>query len=131
MAEEEKMINLNLQIENHQEDITFEKGFRLNLFEALYKIQQFIGLFKFLDILLTILEFIQLMAFPMDIAFDDSWGNHWVKTISNYFRYFHLIFLWRNSSFAIITYILICIYIIIFLSLFLRVLVKSIYYFSF
>jgi len=125
MVEEEKMINLNLQIENHQEDITFEKGFRLNLFEALYKIQQFIGLFKFLDILLTILEFIQLMAFPMDITFDDSWGNHWVKTISNYFRYFHLIFLWRNSSFAIITYILICIYIIIFLSLFLRVLVKS------
>ncbi len=130
MANEEKMINLNLQIEHHQEDITFEKGFKLYLFETLYRIQQFIGIFKFVDILLAVFEFIQLMAFPLVITFDESWGNHWVKTISNFFRYFHLIFLWKNASFFIITYILICIYIILFLILFLRILVKHKIYVS-
>ena len=130
MANEEKMINLNLQIEHHQEDITFEKGFKLYLFETLYRIQQFIGIFRFVDILLAVFEFIQLMAFPLDITFDESWGNHWVKTISNFFRYFHLIFLWKNASFFIITYILICIYIILFLILFLRILVKHKIYVS-
>ena len=130
MNEEDKLINVNLQIEQNKEDITIVQGFKLYLFEALYLIQQFHNRYKFNDILLTIFEFIQLMAFPLDITFDESWGNHWVKTISNFFRYFHLIFLWKNASFFIITYILICIYIILFLILFLRILVKHKIYVS-
>ena len=126
MNEGDKLINLNLQIEQNKEDINFEKGYKLYLLEALYSIQQVYGRYPFWDILFTIIEFIQIMAFPMDKIFDESWGNYWVKTIGNFFRYFQIFFLWEGTSFFIITYIIICIFIIIFLALFFYVIIKSI-----
>ena len=39
------------------------------------------------------------MAFPMDKVFDESWGNHWVETIGNFFRYFHFS-LWSQERFS-------------------------------
>ena len=130
MMNEEKLININLKIEQNKDDLNIVKGFKLHLFEALYLIQQYHGLHKFWDILFTIFEFIQLMAFPMDKIFDESWGNHWVKTFGSFFRYSHLFFLWKGTSFFIITYIITCLYIILFISLFLNVLIKSITFVS-
>ena len=125
MTDFEKLIHINLQIENNKEDLNPVRGFKLYLFEALYSIQQFHGRYQFWDILFSIFEFVQLMAFPMDKIFDESWGNHWVKTLGNSFRYSQLIFLWKGTSFFIITYVFVCIYIIILISLFFYVLIKS------
>ena len=125
MTDGDKLINLNLQIQQIKDEFNLVKGIKLHLFEALYSIQKYHGRNKFWDILFTIFEFIQLMAFPMDKIFDESWGNYWVKTIGNFFRYSQLIFLWRGTSFFIITYIIVCIYMIVFSSLFFHVLIKS------
>ena len=124
MADFEKLIDIVLQTQYHKEEKSINEGFKLYLFEALYSIQQFYGLYKFLDIIFIIIEFIQLMAFPMDKAFDKSWGDTWVNTIGNFFRYFQLMHLWHGTSFSIIAYILTIIYIIILLSLFLNILIK-------
>ena len=126
MIDGDKLININLQIEYNKADLNPFKGFKLYLLEALYSIQKFKGRYKFWDILFTIFEFIQLMAFPMDQIFDDSYGNHWIKTIGKFFRFTQLIFLWKGTSFFIITYIFVCLYIILFLSLFFYIVIKSI-----
>ena len=125
MTDFENLINIDLEVAHQNEDLTEIKGIKLRLFEALYAIQQYYGRYKFWDILFTIIEFIQLMAFPLDKAFDGSWGKTWVKTIGNFFRYFQLIFLWEGTSFYIITDIITCIYILILFSLFLYALFKS------
>ena len=51
MAEFEKLIELDLQIRHHKEKIVFNEGFKLYLFESLYSIQQYYGLYKFIDII--------------------------------------------------------------------------------
>ena len=109
MNDIDKLIDINLQVEQQKEELIPLKGFKLYLFEALYLIQKYTGRYIFWEILFSIIEFIQLMAFPMDIVFDESWGNYWVNTIGNFFRHFQLIFIWRGTIFFIITYIIICI----------------------
>ena len=99
MADPEKLINLELQIHHqHQtEDLIFLKGFKLNLYKTIYSIQQLYGSNKFLDVLFIIFEFIQLMAFPIDLFFDEnSDNNDFTKAITNFFRYFQLIFFLRG-----------------------------------
>ena len=126
MAEFEKLIELDLQIRHHNEKIVFNEGFKLYLFESLYSIQQYYGLYNFLDLIFTIFEFIQLMTFPMDKVFNKSWGDNWVNIIGNFFNYFQLIHLWNGTTFFIITYIITCIYIIILISFFCHIIIKSI-----
>ena len=126
MFDNDKLINTALQIEHNKEGINQIKGFNLYLFEALYLIQQYIGRYKFWDILFIIVEFIQLMAFPMNEIFDESWGNHWVKTIGNFFRYTQLISLFSDTSFFIIYFIFICVYILVFITLFIFIVIDLI-----
>ena len=111
MKDVDNLIEINFQIKHQEEELIPLKGFKLYLFEALYLIQKYTGRYIFWDILFSIIEFIQLIAFPMDKIFDESWGNYWVNTIGNIFRYFQLIFIWKGTIFFIITYIIICIYI--------------------
>ena len=125
MADFERLIDVELKIQHLKEEEVSTNGFKLYLFEALYSIQQYFGIYKFLDLTFIIIEFIQLIAFPMDKTFNINQSNLWAKTIGNFFRYFQLTYLWNNSSFFIIAYILICIYIIILLSLFLHILIKN------
>ena len=125
MAEFEKLIDVDLQIQHLKEETILTKGFKLYFFEALYSIQQYYELYKFLDITFIIIEFIQLIAFPLDKAFNINQSDLWNKSIGNIFRFFQIIYLWNNSSFFMATYILICIYIIILLSLFLHILIHN------
>ena len=125
MVDLEKLIYIDLQLEHLKKDIKTKNVFKSYLFEALYMIQQFHGLNNFLDLLFTIIEFIQLIAFPMDKIFNETWGIKWVETIGNLFRFSQLIYFWREASFFIITYIITCFYIIILLSLFLYILLNS------
>ena len=90
MAEFEKLINIDLHLQHLIEDITtVKKDFKSYLFKALYLIQQYYGLNKFIDIIFTIIEFIQLMAFPLDKVFNKTWGDTWVKTVGNFFDFFN------------------------------------------
>ena len=91
MAEFEKLINIDLKLQNNKEEIAITKDFKSYLFESLYTIQEYYGIYKFIDIIFVIIEFIQLMAFPMDKVFNKTWGDNWVKTIGNFFRFFQLI----------------------------------------
>ena len=119
----EKLININLQIEHYEEELNSFKGFKLLIFQALYLIEQF-KLNNFLDIIFTIIEFIQLIGFPMDKIFEDSWGNYWIDIIGNFFRFSQLSYLWKGTNFFMATYIFTFIYIIIFLFLFIIILIK-------
>ena len=126
MFDADKLININLQVAATKDELIPLKGFKLYLFEALYLIQQYYGRYKFWGIIFLIIEFIQLIAFPLDKIFDESWGNYWVNTIGNFVRYFQLTFIWRGSTiFFIIIYIIVCIYVINLLSLFLYIITKS------
>ena len=135
MAEFEKLIEIDLKVQNQKEYISMINGFKLYLFEALYAIQQYHGLHQFWDILFIIFEFIQMLAFPMNKIFDESWGNTWVKTITNFFRYFQLIDFFQDNSYFTIVYIISYVYLIIFLIIFFYIVIKysffksAIYYF--
>ena len=63
MAEFEKLIDIDLQIQHQKEEIIQTQSFKLYLFEALYSIQEYYGLYKFIDIIFVIIEFIQLTSF--------------------------------------------------------------------
>ena len=51
MVDLEKLIYIDLQLEHLKKDIKTKNVFKSYLFEALYMIQQFHGLNKFLDLL--------------------------------------------------------------------------------
>ena len=125
MFDADKLININLQVAHTKDELIPLTGFKLYLFEGLHLIQQYHGRYKFWDIIFLIFEFIQLIAFPLDKIFDESWGNHWVNTIGNFFRYFQLIFIWRETIFFVIAYIITCIYVILLIALFLHIIIKS------
>ena len=125
MAEFEKLIEIDLKVQNQKEYISTINGFKLYLFEALYAIQQYHGLHQFWDILFIIFEFIQMLAFPMNKIFDESWGNTWVKMITNFFRYFQLIDFFQDNSYFTIVYIISYVYLIIFLIIFFYIVINS------
>ena len=126
MAEADKLINIHLYIRDKTEDISPIKGFKLYLFETLYLIQKYQGKYKYLDVLFVIVEFIQLMAFFVDKIYDENSGNYILKIFVNFFRFSQFIFLWKNTTFYFITYIIASLYIIIFLLLFCYVFINSI-----
>ena len=66
MFDFEKLLNINLKVAQTKDELSPLKGFKLYLFEALYSIQQYVGRYKFWDIIFLIIEFIQLIAFQMD-----------------------------------------------------------------
>ena len=128
MAEFEKLIYIDLKVQNQKEYLSIVNGFKLYLFEALYAIQQFYGLHNFFDTLFIIFEFIQMMAFPMNKIFDESWGNTWVNTIGNFFRFFQLVDFFQDNFYFIIVYIITYVYLIVFLIFFFYVVINSLKY---
>ena len=58
MAEFEKLIYIDLKVQNQKEYLSIVNGLKLYLFEALYAIQQFYGLHSFFDTIFIILGFI-------------------------------------------------------------------------
>ena len=47
MAEFEKLINIDLKLQNNKEEIAITKDFKSYLFESLYTIQEYYGIYKF------------------------------------------------------------------------------------
>ena len=126
MKEEEKLLKINLSNEQEKENVNKIAGYRLYFFRALFSIEKYQGKNKFCDILFTIIEFVQLIAFPMDTIFMKGWGSFWFGTVGNFFRFFQFYFLWKgNTAFYIISYIITCIFIIILLVFSIHVLMNS------
>ena len=126
MKEENELLNLDLRKEQEKHNLNHPEGIKLYLFRALYNILQNDSLNPFCKILFIIIQFIQLMGFPMDKIFSSGWKVYWYETIGNFIRFFQLIYLWRgNTQFFLITYIIACIYILMIFILFIHVLVRS------
>ena len=121
MKEEEKLMKLDLQKENKKVEMNQINGIKLSFFKMIYVLLQNQDDNIFRDVIFIIAQFVQLIAFPLGTAFDDSWKTYWYGTVGHFFRYFQIIHLFErdknNSSFYIITYIVTCIYIIFFVIL--------------
>ena len=119
LKEEEKLMKLDLQKEVKKLEANQIQGIKLSFFRLVYVLLQNQTDSYFRDVIFIIVQFLQLMAFPMDTVFSSGWKNYWYGTVGNFFRYFQLIFLWYgNSQFYIISYIISSLYIIFFLILF-------------
>ena len=92
MKEEEKLLKINLTNEQEKENVNKITGYRLYFFRALFSIEKYQGKNAFCDILFTIIEFVQLIAFPMDKIFSKGWGSFWFGAVGNFFRFFQLFF---------------------------------------
>ena len=126
MKEEEKLLKVNLSNEQEKESINQLTGYKLYFFRALYSIQKYQGKNKFCDILFSIIEFVQLMAFPLDKMFLKGWGDKLFGTVGNFFRFFQFYSLWKgNTPFYIISYIITCLYIFILVVFSFHLLVNS------
>ena len=126
MREEENLLRINLPNPLEKEDTNKLSGHRLYFFRALYSVYKYHGKNKFCDILFTIVEFSQLMAFPLDEIFSPGWRDYWFGTVGNFFRFFQLYFLWEgNTPFYIISYIIICIFILALLISFIHTYINS------
>ena len=118
MKKEEKLImKLDLQKENKK--IEMNQINDLSFYKMIYVLLQNQDNNIFRDVIFIIAQFVQLIAFPLGKTFDDSWKTYRYSTVGDYFQYLQIIHIFKrdknNSSFYIITYIITCLYIIIFL----------------
>ena len=121
MKEEEKLMKLDLQKENKKIEMNQINGIKLSFFKMIYVLLQNQDDNIFRDVIFIIAQFVQLIAFPLGSAFDDSWKTFWYGTFGNFFKYFQIIHLFErtnnNSTFYIIAYIVTCLYILVFIIL--------------
>ena len=121
MKEEEKLMKLDLQKENKKIEMNQINGIKLSFFKMIYVLLQNQDDNIFRDVIFIIAQFVQLIAFPLGSAFDDSWKTFWYGTFGNFFKYFQIIHLFEkdknNSTFFIIAYIVTCLYILVFIIL--------------
>ena len=121
MKEEEKLMKLDLTKENKKLEMNQINGVKLSFFKMIYVLLQNQDDNIFRDIIFIIAQFVQLIAFPLGSAFDDSWKTFWYGTFGNFFKYFQIIHFFErtnnNSAFYIIAYILTCLYILVFVIL--------------
>ena len=130
MKEEEKLMKLNLEKENQKSDSNEIKGIKLNFFKIVYLLLQKDWESDFRNILFLILEFLQLLGFSMDSIFTSGFNKmYWYGTISHFFRYCQLVPLWSgNSQFFIISYIITCLYILVFVILLMNIIIQITHY---
>ena len=105
MKEEKKLMKLQIENENKKIENIQKSNLKLYLFNFVHLLLQTQVENNFLDYLLIVSQFIQLMAFPMDSIFSSGWKTSWYKTIGHFFHYFQssLIFI-DFSHFYIISF---------------------------
>ena len=115
MKEEKILMKLELQNENQKLEKVSISGIKLYFFKFIYFLLQKDMENNFLDYLLIIGQFIQLMAFPLDSIFSSGWKTLWFGTVGKFFHYIQLIFIFiDHGDFYIISFIVSFLYIIIF-----------------
>jgi hypothetical protein len=118
MKEEKKIMKLQLENENQKLETMQISGLKLYFFNCAYFLLQTQMENNFLDYLLIISQFIQLMAFPLDSIFSSGWKTSWYEGIGHFFHYFQssLIFI-DYSHFYIISFFITFLYIASFIAL--------------
>ena len=116
MKEEKILMKLQLENENQKLENMRISGLKLCFFNCVYSLLENQMENNFLDYLLIISQFIQLMAFPMDSIFSTGWKTSWYEAIGHFFHYFQssLIFI-DYSHFYIISFFISFLYIAIFI----------------
>ena len=111
-------MKLDLQKENKKIEKNEILGIKLYFFRLIYVLLQNQKDSYLRDLMFIIIQFVQLMGFPLDRIFSNGWKNYWYGTVGHFFRYFQLIYLWEeNSQFYIISFISVCLYILLFILL--------------
>ena len=125
MKEEEKLLKLNLKREHKKSNSSKAEGLQLNFFKTVYLLLENEANNDFRDIFFLILQFLQLMAFTMNQVFSSGWKTHWFGVVGHFFEFCQMVPLWSgNSQFYIISYIVACLYILVFLLLVVHILTK-------
>ena len=115
MKEEKKLMKLELQNENQKLENIQIKGLKLYFFKFINHLLEIQMDNVFLDYILIVGQFIQLMAFPLDSIFSSDWNIKWFGTVRHFFHYFQMIFIFIEiDNFFIINYFITFLYIIIF-----------------
>ena len=118
MKEENKLMKLELEKENQKLETIKIAGLKHNFFNLIHYLLKNQRDNYFLDYLLIIGQFIQLMAFPINDIFSSNWKILWLGTIGHFFRYFQYIFIFIDyNHFYIICFFITFLYIIIFVLL--------------
>ena len=118
IKEEAKLMSLDLKKENKKIEKNEILGIKLYFFRLIYVLLQNQQDNILRDLMFIVIQFIQLIAFPMDRVFSSGWKNYWYGTVGSFLRYFQLLYLWQgNGQFYIISYLVTCIYILIFIVL--------------
>ncbi len=116
--EEAKLMKLDLQKENKKIEKNEVLGIKLYFFRLIYVLLQNQKDNYLRDLMFIIIQFIQLIAFPMDRIFTKGWKTYLYGSVGNFLRFFQLIYLWEdNGQFYIISFISACLYILIFIIL--------------
>ena len=115
MKEEQKLMKLELQNENQKLESIQLSGLKLYFFNFVYHLLETQMENILLDYLLIIIQFIQLISFPMDYAFSDGWKNSWFGTVGHFFHYCQTLFILVDySNFFLISFFFSVLYIIVF-----------------
>ena len=115
IKEEAKLMSLDLKKENKKIEKNEILGIKLYFFRLIYVLLQNQEDNYLRDLMFIIIQFIQLIAFPMDKVFSNGWKTYWFGTVGNFLSYFQLLYLWEgNNQFYLISYIITCLYILIF-----------------
>ena len=118
IKEEAKLMSLDLKKENKKIEKNEVLGLKLYFFRLIYVLLQNQQDNILRDLMFIVIQFIQLIAFPLDKVFSSGWKNYWYGTVGNFLSYFQLLYLWqRNGQFYIISYLVTCLYILIFIVL--------------
>ena len=118
MKEEKKLMNLNLENENQKLETIQITGLKRCFYNLVHYLLEKQDDNIFLDYLLIVGQFIQLMSFPLDYIFASGWKNIWFETVTHFFHYFQTIFIFTDySHFYIISFFITLLYIIIFVFL--------------
>ena len=118
IKEEAKLMSLDLKKENKKVEKNEILGLKLYFFRLIYVLLQNQQDNILRDLMFIVIQFIQLIAFPLDKVFSSGWKNYWYGTVGNFLSYFQLLYLWQgNGQFYIISYLATCLYILIFIVL--------------
>ena len=118
IKEEAKLMSLDLKKENKKIEKNEILGLKLYFFRLIYVLLQNQQDNILRDLMFIVIQFIQLIAFPLDRVFSSGWKTYWYGTVGNFLRYFQLLYLWQgNGQLYIASYIATCLYILIFIIL--------------
>ena len=115
MKEEKKLMKLELKNENQKLENIQISGLKLYFFNLVFQLLQINKENNFLEYFLVIVQFIQLIAFPMDFVFSFWRKNLWFGTVGHFFHYCQTLFILIDySNFYLISFFIAVLYIIVF-----------------